>query len=232
MGSRKGQDCMVNFATFVFGEIEESPQFVDKLEGEVWNFGVESGENLDWRVIIEKDRRGAKREWEEGVKEWKLEGMVGVSDASCINTRMGIEGKRWMYERRYRSWRESRSYGLTVAEGEMEEAARILEEVRGYEGENRILRMGVDNIEVLKALRKVRGLCGEREPKVREWGKELVRKGWKIEWRWVPGHEGISENVEANRLAKEGGYQECERDNNVLSREVWEQRRKERVEKV
>ena len=48
--------------------------------------------------------------------------------------------------------------------------------------------MGVDNVGVLRNLRRGRGLCGKWEQKVREWGKELIGKGWEIEWRWVPGH--------------------------------------------
>ena len=146
---------------------------------------------MGWRVVIKQDRKEAKREWEEGVKEWKKEGMVGASDASVKGNRVGIGGMIWLYGRRYKSWRKGRGYGMTVAEGEMEGAGRILDEVRRYEGEARVVRIGIDNVGVLKNLRKGRGMCGKWEQKVREWGKELLKRGWKIEWRWVPGHMGI-----------------------------------------
>lgn len=161
----------------------------NRLEGEKWDFGAKRGGNLDWRVVIGGNRREAKMEWEREVKNWKLEGMVEVSDASCMNKRIGIGGKLWLYGRSYKSWRESRRYGLTVGEGEMEGAARILDEVRKYEWEVRILRIGVGNMGIMKALRKGKGMCGKREQKVREWGKKLLKKGWEIEWRWVPGYE-------------------------------------------
>ena len=104
--------------------------------------------------------------------------------------------------------------------------------VRRYEGEVRELMVGVDNVEVLKKLRKGRGWCGKWEQKVGEWGKELIERGWKIRWKWIPRHVGIRENEEVDRMAKEGVYMEERSENNVGCWGKWEQRRKERVESV
>ena len=145
---------------------------------------------------------------------------------------MGIGGMLWVYGNRYRSWRKSKGYGVTVMDGEMSGVGEILDEVRRYEGLSRRLVIGVDNVGVLKCLRRGRGMCGKEEQKVREWGMELLAKGWSIEWRWVPGHVGMRENEEAERLAKEGVYMEEEEEENVLSWGCWEQGRKERVERV
>ena len=187
---------------------------------------------MDWKVVIRRSRKRAKEEWEEGVERWKREGMVGTSDASGLNKRIGIRGMIWLYGKRFRSWRKGKGYGLTVAEGEMAGAARLLDEVRKYEGDVRVLRVGIDNVGVLKNLRKGRGLCGKREQEMREWGKELIKKGWEIEWRWVLGYEDIKENERVDRLAKEGVHSEMGEENVVLSWGAWEQRRKERVERV
>jgi len=63
-------------------------------------------------------------------------------------------------------------------------------------------------------------------------GKKYPEKGWDIEWRWVPGHVGIRENEEADKLAKEGVYMKVEDGDEVLSWGKWGQRRKERIERV
>ena len=60
---------------------------------------------------------------------------------------------------------------------------------------------------------------------------ELLRKGWKIEWRWAPGHVGVRENEEADKLAKNGVYMEEKEENRVVSWGEWERRRKGRVER-
>jgi len=121
---------------------------------------------------------------------------------------------------------------MTVMDGEMSGVGEILDEVRRYEGESRKLVIGVDNVGVLKCLRRGRGLCGKEEQKVREWGKELLGKGWDIEWRWVPGHVGIRDNEEVDKLAREGVHMEEEEEKGVLSWGCWEQRRKGRVERI
>lgn len=157
---------------------------------------------------------------------------MGASDASKMNGRVGIGGRIWLYGERYKSWREGKGYGMTVAEGEMAGVAKVLERVREYEGEARIIRIGVDNMGVLKNLRKGKGFCGKWEQEVREWGKELERKGWRIIWLWVPGHEGIKENEVVDGLVRDGVFVEMEEENGVLSWGSWEQRRKERVERV
>ena len=79
----------------------------------------------------------------------------------------------------------------------------------------------------------------ERERVVRDMGTEskrmengLIKKGWKKELRWGPGHVGIRENEEVDKLANEGVYMEEKKENNVLSWGCWEQRRKERVERI
>ena len=149
----------------------------NRLEGEKWDFGTERGGNLNWTMVIKGNRKKGKEKWKREVRKWKLEGMVGVSDASSMNKRIEIRGKVWLYERSYKSGRESRGYELTVAEEEIEGAGRVLNEVRRYEGEVKVLKIGVDKVRVLKALRKSRGMCGKREEKVREWGKELLKKG-------------------------------------------------------
>ena len=160
------------------------------------------------------------------------EGIVGVSDASRINGRMGIGGMLWVFGNRYKSWAKGRGYGMTVQDGEMAGVAEILDEVRKYEGDARVLRVGVDNMGVLRCLRKGIGLCGIWEQKVREWGRELLVRGWRIEWRWVPGHVGIRENEEVDRLAKRGTHVEDGEEGGVMSWGCWEMRRKERVERV
>jgi len=95
--------------------------------------------------------------------------------------------------------------------------AKMLEVVREYDGEARILRVGVDNVGVLRRLGKGRGFCGKWEQKVRKEGVELLKRGWQIEWRWVPGHVGVRENEEADRLAKEGVFMEERVENKVVS---------------
>ena len=160
------------------------------------------------------------------------EGLVGISDASKRENRVEIGGMLWVYGNRYRSCSKGLGYGMTVMNGEMAGVAEILDEVRSYEGGARVLRIGVDNVGVLKNLRKGRGMCGRWEQKVREWGMELIKKRWEIEWRWVPGHVGIRENEEVDVLAKRGGYVESRRENEYMGWGCWEQRRKEKVERV
>ena len=204
----------------------------NRLEGEKWDMEVARGGNMGWSVRIGKDKGDMKKDWERNRKRYMEEGLVGVSDASKMGGRVGIGGMLWVYGNRYKSWRKGRGYGLTVMDGEMAGVAEILDEVRRYEGEARVLRIGVDNVGVLKNLRKGKGLCGKWEQKVREWGKELLKKGWRIEWKWVPGHVGIRENEEVDKLAKEGVFVEEGVEDGVLSWGCWKQRGRERMERV
>ena len=204
----------------------------NRYSGEKWDCEVERGGGLDWRVVIGKGKKEVKEEWERNKKKWMEEGLVGLSDASGMRGRIGIGGEIWEHGRSWTRWRKSKGYGLTVYDGEMAGVGEILDKVRGYEGEERVLRIGVENVGVLKSLRKGRGWCGIWEQKVREWGKEMMKKGWKIEWRWVPGHVGIKENEEVDKMAKEGVFMEEDEEDVVLSWGKWEQRRKERVERV
>ena len=102
-----------------------------------------------------------KEEWERCRGEWMKEGFLGVSDASMMGGRIGVGGLLRLYGLRYRKWRESKGYGLTVGDGEMAGLAKLFEVVRNYEGEARILRVGVDNVGVLRRLNKDRGFCGK-----------------------------------------------------------------------
>jgi len=203
----------------------------NRLEGEVWDVEVERGGSLGWRVVVGRGKREVKEEWERCRGEWMKEGFLGVSDASMMSNRVEIGGILRLYGLRYGEWRESRGYGLTVGDGEMAGLAKLLEVVREYEGEASVLRVGVDNVGVLRRLGKGRGFCGKWEQKVREVGVELLGKGWAIEWRWVPGHVGVRENEEADRVAKDGVFMEEEEENRVVSWGEWERRRKRRVER-
>ena len=204
----------------------------NRLEGEKWDMEVWRGGNMGWKVFIGEGKDKIKGEWERNRGRYMEEGLVGISDASKMENRVGIGGMLWVYGKRYRSWSKGMGYGMTVMDGEMAGVAEILDEVRKYEGEARVLRIGVDNVGVLKNLRKGRGMCGIWEQKVREWGMELLKKGWRIEWRWVPGHVGIRENEEVDKLAKRGVHMGEGNENEHMSWGCWEQRRKERVERV
>ena len=63
-------------------------------------------------------------------------------------------------------------------------------------------------------------------------GKKLGKKEWRIELGWVPGHVGIRENEEVDRMAKEVVWMEERVEDKVLSWRMWEQRRKERVDRI
>jgi len=124
-------------------------------------------------------------------------------------------------------------YGLTVGEAEMWGVGEVLRRVEGGEvGNKRKLVVGVDNVGVLKRLRKGRGFCGEGEQLVRRVGKRLLDAGWEVVLEWVPGHVGIEENEEVDGLAKEAVWEEEDEEiGKILSWGEWESRRK-RMERV
>lgn len=96
------------------------------------------------------------------------EGLVGVSDASKMAGRIGVGRMFWVYGNRNRSWKKGKGYRMTVMDREMAGVVEILDEMRRYKGEARKIRIGVDNVGVLKNLSKRRGFCGKCEQKVRE----------------------------------------------------------------
>jgi len=199
-----------------------------KLFGERWEVEAERSGKLNWEVRMGGKKEDKKRIWEEGRVERNRSWLVGLSDASDRGGRMGIGGVLWEYGRRYKSWKNNLGLGLTVTEGEMEGVGRVLLEALEYKGMLRKLVVGVDNVGVLKRLIKGRGLCGECEQRVRERGSELLRKGWTIRWEWVPGHVGVRENEEVDKLAKEGVFMEEELGiGSLLTWGRWEQRRNE-----
>ena len=102
----------------------------NRLDGEKWDMEIMRGGSMKWNVKIGKDKSNMKREWELNRKRYMEEGVVGISDASKMGERVGIEGSLWVYGNRYKSWRRSRGYGLTVMDGEMAGVAEILDEVR------------------------------------------------------------------------------------------------------
>jgi len=83
--------------------------------------------------------------------------------------------------------------------------AHVLEKVEwGYVGDRRRLLVGVDNMGVLKKLRKRRGFCGQVEQRVRKVGLRLMEKGWEVVLVWVAGHVVIEENEKVDERAKGG----------------------------
>ena len=87
----------------------------------------------------------------------------------------------------------------------------------------------MDNKGVLKGLRKGKGMCGEGEREVRRLTEELIRRGWRVVFVWVPGHEGLEENERADERASEGSWddEEGEETRDMLMWGRWESRRKE-----
>ncbi|PWW71710.1 hypothetical protein C7212DRAFT_338723 [Tuber magnatum] len=47
-------------------------------------------------------------------------------------------------------------------------------------GKDKKVTLALDNMEVLKNLKKGRGYCGRIEREIRSMGKELIEKGWEI----------------------------------------------------
>jgi len=201
----------------------------NKLEGEEWEVEKERVGGIGWKVVIRGDKEGAKKLWEQGREEREREFVVGVSDASGEGDSVGIGGGVWENGELLMGWSEQGGRGLTVDMGEMYGVSRLMERVEGgYKGKKRKLMVGVDNVGVLKKLRKGRGFCGEAEQRVRKVGLRLVEKGWEILLVWVAGHVGIEENEEVDERAKEGCWEEeGGKMENVVGWGKWEQRRKE-----
>ena len=157
---------------------------------------------------------------------------MGISDASGEGESVGIGGGVWEDGEEVMRWSEAGGYGLTVGMGEMFGVRRLMERVEGnYRGGKRRLLVGVDNVGVLRNLRKGRGFCGEIEQGVRRVGKRLIEKGWEVVLMWVAGHVGIMENEEVDEWAKEGCWEEGGEMENVLGWGKWEQRRKDNERK-
>ena len=150
----------------------------NKLEGENWDVESKRWGNGKWEVRIEKDKEGGKRKWQWGRREREKDWVVGVSDASGEGKVIGIGGGLWEGGKRILDWGVGLGRGLDVSEGEMWGVRKLLERVRGeYRGRRRKLLVGVDNVEVLKRLRKGRGMCGEGERGVRRLVGRLVEDG-------------------------------------------------------
>ena len=64
----------------------------DKLEGEVWEVEKEREGRVEWKGVIEGDKKVARKKWEEGRKEREREFVVGVSDASRDESSVGVGG--------------------------------------------------------------------------------------------------------------------------------------------
>ena len=182
------------------------------------------------RVVLGgKDKRDRKEEWEKGRGEREKEWLVGVSDASGKWEGVGMGGGLWEEGKKIKEWMIKGGGGMTVGEGEMRGVAEVLRRVeREYEDRKRKLVVGVDNKGVLERLRKGRGFCGEMEQEVRKVGKRLEGRGWEIVWEWVPGHVGIEEDKEADKLAKRALKEENRGwIEGILVWGEWERRRKE-----
>ena len=78
----------------------------NSLEGEKWDFETERGGKMEWKVVIGKGKKEVKREWEKERKRRMGEGLVGVSDASRMEGRIGVGGMLWVYGNRYRRLEE------------------------------------------------------------------------------------------------------------------------------
>ena len=92
-----------------------------------------------------------------------------------------------------------------------------------YKGRLRRLIVEVDNVSVLKRLRKERCFCGEEEQLERKRGRRLEKSGWEIILEWVPGHVGMEESKAGDKLVKEKEWEEEDEVVGVVL--SWESRR-------
>ena len=200
-----------------------------KLGGERWEIEEEREGKGRWKVVIGEGKEKAKEKWLEGKGERDKEWVVAVSDAGGEGNGMGIGGGWWEGGEKRGSGSLNGGWGLTVMMGEMCGVKVAMERVEAeYRGEKRKLMVGVDNVGVLKCLRKGRGMCSEGEKGVRRVCLRMERKGWEVVLVWVPGHVEIEENEEADELASEGSWddEEMEEWKEVLGWGKWEERRK------
>jgi len=61
-----------------------------RLEGEKWDFETERGGKMNWKVVIGKGKKEVKDEWERERGRRIRNGLVGVSDESKMEGRVGV----------------------------------------------------------------------------------------------------------------------------------------------
>ncbi|PWW80913.1 hypothetical protein C7212DRAFT_307431, partial [Tuber magnatum] len=77
----------------------------------------------------------------------------------------------------------------------MEEVRKNLQVIKEMERKkDKKIILALDNMGVLKNLKKGRGFCGRIEREIRCMGKELIEKRWEIRLKWILGHVGLEEN--------------------------------------
>ncbi|PUU83437.1 hypothetical protein B9Z19DRAFT_1142669 [Tuber borchii] len=211
----------------VLGAVRSTP--VDAMLGELgWkSMSLELDKKVEnWGARLV--RRGFGERFGEG---WKAEAMEnGVWICGWEGRILRGLKKHFLNGERYEVQAErSGNIEWKVVIKKDKEEARLRWERKG----RKEVKDGVDNKGVLQRLRKGRGWCGECEQRVRGWGKELVEKGWEVEWFWLPGHIGIRENEEVDRIAKDGYFMEEEEEiGKLLTWGRWKQRRKENERRV
>ena len=150
-----------------------------KLEGERWEVEREREGKGNWELIVRKYKKEAKEKREWGRMKREREWIVVVSNGGGEGKGMRIEGGWWEEGDLKNSWGLNGGRGLTVMMGDLCAVKEGLERVeREYVGMKKNVVVGVDNVGVLKWLRKGGGICGEVEQGVRRVAMRMLRKGW------------------------------------------------------